>query len=82
MKRAMTNPIHVRLRHRREALGMSQRELAAQIGTTQSAISELENGLGEPRLSTVQRWADALGFDVRDLRLVDRGTVPRRGGAS
>jgi transcriptional regulator with XRE-family HTH domain len=47
----------------------SQAELAERIGTTQSAISEFEGGRCEPRLSTLQRYARALGLLV-DVRVV------------
>jgi len=46
--------------------GMSQRELGERIGTTQSAIARLETGNAEPKISTLQKLAEA--FD-RDLHL-------------
>lgn len=44
---------------------ISQTELARLMGTTQSAISEMEKGLVEPRLSTLQRYARILGYCLR-----------------
>jgi transcriptional regulator with XRE-family HTH domain len=53
---------------RRTALGLSQREVASRMGTTQSAVSELERAEADPRLSTLQRYARSvgayLGFEV------------------
>lgn len=48
-----------RLRHER---GWTQKELAKRLGTTQSAVSDFEKSVVEPRLPTLQRWARAYGF--------------------
>jgi transcriptional regulator with XRE-family HTH domain len=54
---------------RRQAKGLSQRELAEIVGTTQSAIARLERGGRPPRIDTLLRIADALDCDlVVDLR--------------
>ncbi|MDR1999367.1 MAG: helix-turn-helix domain-containing protein, partial [Frankiaceae bacterium] len=46
----------------RTSAGMSQRELAARMGTTQSVISRLEEGGGaRNRIDTLARVATALG---------------------
>lgn len=44
----------VQARHR---LALTQRTLAVRMGTTQSAVSDLEQGGQDPRLSTLQRYA-------------------------
>lgn len=44
---------------------LSQSAVAERMSTTQSAISELEQGIVEPRLSTLQRYARILGFRFR-----------------
>src|SRR4051794_29665433 len=44
--------------------GLTQYELATACGTTQSAISDFETGLAEPRLVTVQRIARVLGARI------------------
>jgi len=54
---------------RRLASGLSQRELAELVGTTQSAIARLERGGRPPRIDTLLRIADALDCDlVVDLK--------------
>ncbi len=59
---------------RRKAMGISQATVADHMGTTQSSVSELEAGDLDFRLSTIQRYAGALGFHVdvslRDGRLL------------
>jgi transcriptional regulator with XRE-family HTH domain len=49
---------------RRAERGLSQRELAELVGTTQSAIARLENGGRPPRIDTLLRIADALECDL------------------
>jgi len=46
------------LRHR---LGLSQVEVAARMGTSQSAVARFEAGDLDVRLSTVERYTSALG---------------------
>ena len=58
------------LKARAEA-GLTQAELAARIGTTQSAVARLETGLGKhsPSIETLKRYASALGYRLQ-VRLV------------
>ncbi len=46
---------------RRVRLGLSQTEVAARMGTSQSAVARLESGGADVRLSTLERYAAALG---------------------
>jgi predicted transcriptional regulator len=46
------------LRHR---VGLSQVEVAARMGTSQSAVARFEAGDLDVRLSTVERYTTALG---------------------
>jgi transcriptional regulator with XRE-family HTH domain len=48
----------------REAAGLSQRELARRMGTSQAAIDRLESGGVGATLTTLQRVATALGLEV------------------
>jgi transcriptional regulator with XRE-family HTH domain len=49
-----------RLVRERQALGLSQTEVAARMGTSQSAVARLERGDADVRLSTLERYAAAL----------------------
>lgn len=48
---------------RREA-SLSQTEVAARMGTSQSVVARLESGQIDARLSTLQRYAAAIGHDL------------------
>jgi len=54
--------------------GLTQAEVAARVGTTQSAIARLESA--EPRhspsIATLQKYAKALGYKL-EIRLVKEG---------
>jgi predicted transcriptional regulator len=52
----------------RRATGLSQTEIAARMGTSQSAVARLERGDMDARLSTLERYAAALDRTV-DWRL-------------
>ncbi|MFD2845193.1 helix-turn-helix domain-containing protein [Paracoccus cavernae] len=49
---------------RREAR-LTQAELAQKIGTTQSAIARLEAGRVSPSITTLRRYAEATGHQLR-----------------
>jgi transcriptional regulator with XRE-family HTH domain len=49
------------LAEHRRAAGLSQTEIAARMGTSQSTVARLEAGEVDPRMSTLERYADALG---------------------
>ena len=55
---------------RRLALGLSQTEIGARMRTSQSAVARLESGDADVRLSTLERYAAALGQRL-DWRLRD-----------
>ena len=50
---------------RRRAAGISQTEIAARMRTSQSAVARLESGRGDVRLSTLRRYAEALGHTLQ-----------------
>jgi transcriptional regulator with XRE-family HTH domain len=58
----MTEPTISRLRAARRDRRISQTDIAARVGTTQSAIARLESGQSDPRLDTVRRYATAVGL--------------------
>ena len=58
---------------RRLHLGLSQDDVARLTGLTQATLSRMERGVGDPRLSTIQETARALGMD---LRLIPRELLP------
>ncbi|MFT7600428.1 MAG: ribosome-binding protein aMBF1 (putative translation factor) [Acidimicrobiales bacterium] len=59
-----------KVRDAREAAGLSQRELAVRMGTSQAAVARLEAGGVGSTLTTLQRVADALGMAISvDLEL-------------
>jgi transcriptional regulator with XRE-family HTH domain len=60
---------------RRDAWGISQRELAELCGTTQSAIARLERGARPPRIDTLARIAAALDCELV-IELRPRTTPP------
>jgi predicted transcriptional regulator len=45
----------------RRGLGLSQTEVAARMGTSQSAVARLETGTADVLVSTVERYVSALG---------------------
>ena len=63
----------------RAAAGLTQAEVAARIGTTQSVVARLESDIGKhsPSIATLKRYASALGYRLQ-LRLVkDRRLTTR-----
>jgi predicted transcriptional regulator len=45
----------------RRAAGLSQAEVAGRMGTSQPAVARVEAGAVDVRLSTLQRYAEAVG---------------------
>jgi ribosome-binding protein aMBF1 (putative translation factor) len=57
---------------RRIELGLSQTEVAARMGTSQSAVARLESGAVDVRLSSLERYAAAVD-QVLDWKLGGAG---------
>lgn len=55
------NPAELLLAARRQA-GISQRELSVRSLTAQSVISRIENGVTDPRWSTIRRLLGVCGY--------------------
>jgi len=71
------------LRRRREAARLTLADVSERSGVTIAHLSRIENGLADPRLSTLQRVMDAIGANLSDLavprtRTVSVGTVLER----
>lgn len=70
---AGVDPIIAQLRAARLAREISQTEIAELLGLEKHAqFSVLERGHRNPRLDSLRKWADVLGFD---LALVPRSVV-------
>ena len=52
------------LTEQRQAAGLSQTEVAARMGTSQSAVARLESGTADVRASTLERYAAAVGGEI------------------
>lgn len=48
----------------REEVGMKQTEVAAKMGTSQSAVSDIENRNSDARFSTLLRYSQAIGAEL------------------
>jgi transcriptional regulator with XRE-family HTH domain len=53
-----------RLATARQEQGLSQTAIAARMGTSQSVVARLESGALDIRLSTLERYAAALGKEL------------------
>jgi DNA-binding XRE family transcriptional regulator len=54
-----------RMAEARLAADRTQTELGAAVGTSQAQIARIEKGDADCRISSVERYAAALGFEVR-----------------
>ncbi len=63
----------------RAAAGLTQAEVAARIGTTQSVVARLESDIGKhsPSIATLKRYASALGYRVQVRFVKVRGLTNR-----
>ncbi len=52
------------LAEQRRTAGLSQTEVAARMGTSQSSVARLEAGLADVRVSTLERYAAAIGAQL------------------
>ena len=49
---------------RRQAAGLSQTQVAAWMGTSQSSVARIEAGHGDVRATTLERYAAAVGSQL------------------
>ena len=57
----------IRLKERRKALGMTQRQVADAVGIAESAYQRYEYGTQDPNVYMAIKIAKALDFYVEDL---------------
>ncbi len=63
-KAKLASEVGERVRAAREAAGLTQRDLARRVGTSQAVITRLEAGGVGATLTTLQRVATALELEV------------------
>lgn len=59
--------LNIRIIQWRKTKGLTQGDLAEKCRTTQQTIAKIEQGLVDPKLSTLQKIADALDCELVDL---------------
>jgi transcriptional regulator with XRE-family HTH domain len=64
---AEPDPLGARIRHLRQAMGMTLRDLAERAGVTESFLSQVERGLASPSISSLRRIASSLGESIGSL---------------
>lgn len=64
----------VRMRHEK---GLTQQDVAEMLGVTQQAVQKMERYDADLKLSTVERYANAVGALVHHQVVVDRGQSTR-----
>src|ERR1039458_6083997 len=73
MRRIGKVDIGKRLRELREAKGLSQRDVEDRAGLFRCHVSRIENGHVSPTLPVLERWAEALDVELRELFAIGHG---------
>lgn len=68
------------LTEQRRSAGLSQTEVAARMGTSQSAVARLETGDADVRVSTLERYAAAIGSQLAWQARAQPGAGPEPAG--
>jgi len=68
------------LTEQRRWAGLSQTQVAARMGTSQSAVARLESGDADVRVSTLERYAAAIGSQLAWEARTQPGTAPEPTG--
>jgi predicted transcriptional regulator len=55
------------LRHARRRAGLTQRQLAANVGIPQETIARIEAGRADPRVETLDRLLEGCGFGLESM---------------
>ncbi|HSL82820.1 MAG TPA: helix-turn-helix transcriptional regulator [Thermoanaerobaculia bacterium] len=74
--------IGVLLRQAREQAGLTQEQVADRLSTQKSAISRIENHAGDIRLSTLERYVEAIGWSVSIALRAPNEVSPRSGSST
>lgn len=61
----MTVKLGILLKQARKKAGMTQEQIAVELETTKSVISRMENHATDIRLSTLEKFAKALGRRIQ-----------------
>ena len=61
-----------RLKERRTEAGLTQAELAEQVGVTRKTVNTVENGVFTPSATLAIKLADALNVPVEQLFWIER----------
>jgi putative transcriptional regulator len=61
-----------RLKDRRTELGLTQAQLAEQVGVTRKTVNTVENGVFTPSATLAIRLAQVLGVSVEQLFWIER----------
>ncbi len=70
--------MRLRLREWRERRLLTQRELAERVAMSTGQINRIENGIHQPRFSTIRKLAEAL--EVTPDELIEREGNDQQGG--
>lgn len=66
------------LRERREALGLSQRDICAKLDRTQAFVWKVEQGIQHVDIATLMDWAGFMGGTASDLiGIIEGGNRPQ-----
>ena len=68
------------LTEQRRLAGLSQTEVGARMGTSQSAVARLESGDADVRVSTLERYAAAIGSQLAWQARAQPGAGPEPAG--
>ncbi|HKP34016.1 MAG TPA: helix-turn-helix transcriptional regulator [Sphingomicrobium sp.] len=61
-----------KIKQRRGELGLTQSELAEQVGVTRKTVNTVENGVFTPSATLAIKLAAALGLSVEELFWIER----------
>lgn len=67
--------LQMNLRQLRDTAGITQVEMAGKLKVAQSRLSQLEGGEADNRLSTLRRYVEALGGEVKVQAVFGRKAV-------